>query len=189
MNFESFVAKDGNFRRAGSLLIKAIENQKTKPDDKDCTSLLTDVLYEPSNSYKGKTFIEARMTGGDFCGLAIYTLQPDYIFVDLLCSDCPGTGRLFIGEFVRIAREAGKPFVRLFSIKEAIGFYTKMGFAQVGDPVESGTVLMELPVRPSGGPAAAGASGGRRKTYRRRHNRRHGSTSVRRYKTRRVLSR
>ena len=42
------------------------------------------------------------------------------------------------------------------------------------------------------GPAAAGAgppAGGRRKTYRRRKSRRHGSSSLRRYKTRRVSSR
>lgn len=187
MNFESFVADGRDYRRAGSLLIKAIENQKTKPGEKDCTSLLEDVLYEPDNSYRGKTFVEARAAGGEFCGLAIYTPQPDYLFIDLLCSDCVGTGRLFIGEFVRIARETEKAFVRLFSIKEAIGFYTKMGFTRVGDPMESGAVLMELPV--NRGPAAAGASGGRRKTYRRRKLTRHGSTSVRRYKTGRVFSR
>ncbi len=186
MNFESFVADGKDYRRAGSLLIKAIENQKTKPDDKDCTSLLQDVLYEPINNYRGKTFVEARAAGGEFCGVAVYTPQPDYLFVDLLCSDCVGTGRLFIGEFVRIARETGKAFVRLFSIKEAIGFYTKMGFTRVGDHVESGAVLMEIPVRQ--GPAAAGASGGRRKTYRLRKSRRHGFASVRRHKTRRVPS-
>ncbi len=187
MNFESFVADGKNFRRAGSLLIKAIDNQATKPGEKDCTSLLEDVLYEPSNNYRGKTFLEAREPGGRFCGVAIYTPQSDYIFVDLICSDCPGTGTLMIGEFVRVARETGKSFVRLFSIKEAIGFYTKMGFARVGEPVESGAVLMEIPVRE--GPAAAGASGGRRKAYRRQKSRKHGSTSLRRHKTRRMLSR
>ncbi len=171
MNFESFVADGKDYRRAGSLLIKAIENQAKKPGDKDCTSLLEDVLYEPSNNYRGKTFVEARAPGGEFCGVAVYTPQPDYLFIDLLCSDCVGTGTLFIGEFVRIARETGKAFVRLFSIKEAIGFYTKMGFARVGEPVESGAVLMELPVRPTAGPAAAGASGGRRRTVRRRKTR------------------
>jgi hypothetical protein len=55
-----------------------------------------------------------------------------------------------------------------------------------------------VPTRPAGpppggvGPAAAGAgppAGGRRKAYRRRKSRRHGSASVRRHKTRRVLSR
>lgn len=199
MEFTTFIADDvpdergrrrtANFRRAGDLMLTVIRNQKGKPSEKDCTSLIEDVLYGDAGKYRGKTFVEARQPGNVLCGMAIHHKVSDALYVDLLCSDCPRTGTLLIGEISRQATAAGKSLLRLFAVKDAIGFYTKLGFTPTGPMYDAGQDMELRIAAPAEGPAAAGASGGRRKTYRRRKSRKHGSTSIRRHKARRLSSR
>jgi hypothetical protein len=169
MNFRSYVASGKtDYMRAYRLLQEADRFE-------GCTSMIQDILLEPDRDFGGKSFLEARQPDAKLCGIAIYRLEPDHIFVELLCSDCKGTGTQMLAELSRLARDAGKPVVRLFSTISARGFYIKSGFGPVpgSDIADWGQLLQR----------AAG------RTYRRRKSRKHGSTSLRRHKTRRVLPR
>lgn len=178
MNFQSFVADGKDYRRAGDLLLEAKRNQKDKEDDKDCTDLIEDVLL---SEFRGKTFVEARTPAGQLCAIALFddygtSERPsDDIYVEFLCSDCLGTGRQMIEELNRLARGLGKTWVRLTAVPRSVKFYEKTGFEE--DPDASKPVYGKNMRRRTGG--------GR--TYRRRRQRKHGSASVRRHKTRRVL--
>lgn len=180
--FESFVARNEgevkNHTRAKQLLQEALKNQRGKKDEaKDCTELITDILYERggAGAYEGKTFVEARTPDKRLCTVALFDDHADDdIYVEFLCSDCKGAGRAMIEELVRIARGRGKTYVRLAAVPEAVGFYRKVGFEQ--DPDSRSGMGMRRRV-----------GGGR--TYRRRRQRKHGSASVRRHKTRHLLSR
>lgn len=167
MNFQSYVASGKEpYRRAYRLLQEADRFE-------GCTSMIQDILLEPDRDFEGKSFLEARQPDRRLCGIAIYRLEADHLFVELLCSDCKGTGTQMLTELSRLAREAGKPVVRLFSTISARGFYIKSGFGPVpgSDLADWGQLLQR----------AAG------RTYRRRNHRRHGPSSIRRHKTRRVL--
>jgi hypothetical protein len=179
MNIQSFVADGKDYRRAGSLLLEAKTNQRDKPDEKDCTSLIDDILFEPGGDYRGKTFVEARTPTGQLCGVAIFDNHgDDDIFVEFLCSDCPGTGKQIVDELVRLGRTLGKAYVRLTSVPRSVGFYMKVGFEQ--DP-DASVPVSGKNLRLSTAPKAG------RRAYRRRKSRRHGSASLRRHKTRRVF--
>ncbi len=195
MNIQSFVAAGKDYKRAGSLLIELEGQQKDKPDEKDCTGLITDLLYGSGTEYLNTTFVEARDSAGKLCGVAIYEVEFDMFYIDFLCSDCPGTGREIINYIAKQASAERKWKIGLTSVTRSVGFYEKVGFRVPPDarPRLSGK-YMEMPIvpapKPPKGPAAAGAvelPGGRRKAYRRRKSRKHGSASLRRHKTRRVL--
>jgi hypothetical protein len=184
MNIESFEGSD--LSRATSLLMELRSQQREKPDETDCTGLIHNELSSEGNHY-GTTFVEARDSAGKLCGVSIYREQPDMLYVEFLCSDCKGTGTQILDYISAKALAAGHRKIGLMSTIRAAGFYRKVGFET--PPGEPNAYMEKLIVPKPAGPAAAGASGGRRKAYRRRKSRRHGSASLRRYKTRRVSSR
>lgn len=170
MNFRSFVGTD--HERARRLLQEAKVNQKGKDSRSDCTNLLDDLL---GGDFSEKSFLEARNPDGKLCGIAVYDLDVDYLYVELLCSDCKGTGTELIRKLSQLAMRSGKPAIRLTAVSRAREFYEKMGFVPLPPDENPRGNVLERKV------------GGRRNTYRRRKHRKHGSASLRRHKTRRVL--
>jgi hypothetical protein len=190
MNIESFVAEGREHDRGRVLLLELREQQRDKPEEKDCTGLIHTHLFTSVGNYWGKTFVEARDSSGKLCGVSIYTEDPDMFYVDFLCSDCAGTGTRILDYISAKASAAGHSKIGLGSVPRSVGFYRKVGFET--PPGEKGMYMEKSLVPKPAGPRPAPPvelPGGRRKTYRRRKSRKHGSTSLRRHKARRVLSR
>jgi ribosomal protein S18 acetylase RimI-like enzyme len=172
MEFQSFQAKgDANIDRAIALM------QEAKTLNPACSSLIGTLI--DSLSVAMSYFIEARDSSGKLCGVLKYDFQDDdgeFVYIWLLCSNCKGTGTALINKAAEVARENGISQIGLSATRSSVGFYEKMGFAQMShvDPADKYVDMRR-------------AVGGRRKTYRRRKSRRHGSASLRRHKTRRVL--
>ena len=156
-----FVGSSKNDKRAIDLLTEASEKIPR------CKAAAVDeVLGDRSRNFAGKVFLETRDEAGELCGVAMYD-PADIVYVMIVCSRCPGTGRKLMQEIINRARAAGKKKIQLVSSDEAEGFYKKLGVKQ-----PPGRATMTLDVN----------SGGRRKTYRRRRQRKHGSASLRRHK-------
>ncbi len=187
MNIQSFVAEGADYERATALLGELKGQQKGKPIERDCDWLINMMLNPKRPAYRGKTFVEARDASGKLCGVAIYMEEADKFYIDFLCSDCKGTGTQIIEYISTKARAAGKPKLGLSATPYAVPFYISVGFET--PPDEDGMYMEKSLVPRPPRPAPIEMPGGRRKAYRRRKSRRHGSTSVRRYKTRRVSSR
>jgi hypothetical protein len=191
MNIQSFVADGKDFKRAGDILLESKRQQEDKPEHKDCTWLINNLLNPRVDVYRGKTFVEARDASGKLCGISIYNTEtPSILYVDFLCSDCEGTGTQILNYISAKASAEGKTKIGLSAVPRAAAFYQKVGF--VTPPEEEGMYMEKTIVPKPAGPAPAGAvdlPGGRRKAYRRRKSRRYGLAALRRHKTRRVLSR
>jgi hypothetical protein len=164
-------------REVGDTIPARDEADELIRDAIESTPSCLGALGDLRGSMGGRTIVEAKRNGKR-CGIAVYHLEDRALYLDGLCSDCEGTGKALINKLISQARSAGKTSIRLFSLTSAVGFYEKQGFTLEGDAQTDDGIYMQFPI-PS--------LGGRRKTYRRRKSRRHGSASLRRHKTRRVL--
>ena len=110
------------------------------------------------NVSDGHTIVEAR-TADRLCGVAVYRLQENALYLEALCSDCSGTGSALIRELIEHTRKAGKSSIRLVSLESAVPFYEDKGFKTVNASTRE--MKFDLP-----------NLGGRRKTYRVRKQKR-----------------
>lgn len=169
MDIQSFVAEGADYERATALLSSFKEQQKGKSVDRDCGWLIDMMSKKPT--YRGKTFVEARDASGKLCGISIYVKDDDKFFIDLLCSDCKGTGTQIVDYISARARAAGKTKLGLSATPYAVPFYGKIGFET--PPDEDGMYMEKSLIPRPPRPAPIERIGGRRrKTVRRRKTRR-----------------
>lgn len=65
------------------------------------------------------------------CGFAMIRIEPDHLYVQILCANKPpGTGRLIMDAVEEIAERRGKNLIKLTSLDTAIGFYKKLGYTE-----------------------------------------------------------
>jgi GNAT superfamily N-acetyltransferase len=123
-----------------------------------CFEAFQDIRSDVSD---GHTIVEAR-DGARLCGVAVYRLQENALYLEAICSDCSGTGSALIRELTTHARKAGKSSIRLISLESAVPFYEDKGFKMVNASTRE--MKFDLP-----------NLGGRRKTYRGRKQKRRSS--------------
>jgi len=163
------VSNGDDYDRGMALLNEARRQQGEKPDKTNCTRLINLMLTTPEGGYLGRTFVTARDSTGKLCGVAIYSSESFMeLYIDFICSDCPGTGREIINYIIAQASATGKWRVGLTSVAGAVDYYQRIGFTKSGPKNRMEFIVPRAPTR-STAPAAAGASeGGRRKTRRRK---------------------
>lgn len=170
MDIQSFVVSSGeDYDRGMALLNEAKSQQTEKPDKTNCTGLINLMLRTPEGGYLGRTFVKARDSTGKLCGVAIYSSEGYLeIYIDFICSDCPGTGREIINYIIAQASATGKWKVALTSVEGAVDYYKGLGFTKPGSKNYMEFIVPRAPRRPKAPTAAGAPEGGRRKTRRRK---------------------
>ena len=89
---------------------------------------LTDIFVVSTRSGGA---LRSRGARDQLCGFAMIRIEPDHLYVQILCANKPpGTGRLIMEAVEEIAEQRGKNMIKLTSLDTAIGFYKKLGYTE-----------------------------------------------------------